>query len=76
MMVTFAFKSICFIFGLFVGFYFCFCCMVLFLFAKVCLHVLFCLDFGFRVNKSSLNFYCICLCKIIYYKLQFLFEVK
>jgi len=71
MMVTFALRLICFIFGLFVGFCFCFCCMVFLLFARVCLHVLFCLGFKFRVNQSSLNFYCICLCKVIYCKLHF-----
>ncbi len=70
-MVTFALRPICFPFGLFVGFFFCFCCMVLLLFARVCLHVLFCLGFGFKVNQSLLNFYCICLCKIIYCKLHF-----
>jgi hypothetical protein len=50
MMVTFALRLICFIFGLFVGFCFSFCCMVFLLFARVCLHVLFCLGFKFRVN--------------------------
>jgi hypothetical protein len=50
MMVTFAFRSIYFTFGLFVGFVFAFivwffCCLQRFVYM-----FLFCLDFGFRVK--------------------------